>query len=210
MSRTTTLHVVVDLATKGAVFTEEIAIREQVDLNIVGTGTAGASDLIAAVIFDGNLMALLQPLVSHAGYIGGVLDLNTSEIVAIFEGLSANAKRKCVFVIWDTTNECCVCNAFLMIGNNPYDPSMSDPTPVPPITPGVYALVANGVTGGSGHTHQNGDGADLTPYFLAAVAGSSGRKFRLNADGIHIDLCDDVTATWGMLTVQNGALTWVP
>ena len=203
MARTTTLTGVITLATKQIVLTEQISIREQVNLHITGTGTAVANDLIAAIIFDGSLMALVQPLVDYTTYIGGVLDLNTTEIVAIFSGMSANTRRKCSFVIWDTTNECTLVNDWIWVQNNPYDSSMETPTAVDPIGGVLYAPIAKGVDNGNNHDHNGGDGADISDRFLLRVP--PGANFRVSADGLTIEHKDVVLGTWHTFVLANGS-----
>lgn len=209
MSRTTTLTGVITLATKKIVLTEQVAIREQIDLSFTGFGTAGAADLICAIVYEGALMAKLQPMTGGGGGpLTGVLDLNTTQIVAPFANMAANARIKMVLVIWDVTNADCLLNDFIWIENNPFAVGMVDPTPVAPITPGTYALIANGVQGGSGHVHQTGDGGDLTPYFIARVP--AGGFFRQSSDGLDIVLCDRLTGEWKPLILYNGSLSTGP
>src|SRR3990167_9742989 len=188
MARTTTLTGVITLATKKIVLTEQIAIREQVTISFTGYGAAGAADLILAIVHEGALMALLQPMVAGTGIVTGGLDLNTEEIVDVFDGMAANAKVKMSCVVWDVTNECTLVNDWIWIQNNPYDTSMDDPTPVSPITPGTYALIANGVTSGDSHTHQSGDGASLDTYYIRRT--QTGAFFRQSTDNLDIEIRD--------------------
>ena len=208
MSRTTELHGVIVLATKKIVLTEQIAIREQVTISFTGYGAAGAADLILAIVHEGALMALLQPMVAGTGIVTGVLDLNTEEIVDVFDGMAANAKVKMSCVVWDVTNECTLVNDWIWIENNPYDTAMDDPTPVAPITPGTYALIANGVTNGDNHDHNGGDGADLSDRYLLRVPPNA--FFRVSTDGLDIELRDRLTNDWRTLILYNGALSVGP
>ena len=208
MSRTTILYGDIDLTTKKIDLTDQIAIREKIELNFTGYGTAGASDLICAIVYDGELMALLQPMVDHTTYIGGVLDTNTQEIVAVFDNAAPNCKIKMTLVVWDTTNSNMLVNDFVWVEQNPYDPSMETPTSVGTIGGVQYAPLANGVTNGNSHTHQNGDGALLDPYYLRTDA-ANGEKYRRNADGIHLDLKDEIDGHWYTITLNNGAITTV-
>jgi len=208
MPRTTNLTGVITLASKQIAITEQIAIREKVNLVLTGYGTAGAADLLIAIVHDGALMAILQGLTDYTTYIGGVLNLNTEEIVAVFDNMSANAKVKMSIVIWDLTNECTLVNDFLLIQNNPYNSSMDDPTPVDPITPGTYALIANGVTNGDSHTHQNGDGASLDPYYIRRS--QTGAFFKQSSDGLDLMLRDRLTGEWRALILYNSAISLGP
>ena len=204
MARTTALTGVITLSTKKIALTEQIAIREKATISFTGYGAAGAADLILAIVYNGALMAKLQPMVAGSGIITGTLDLNTTEIVAVFSGMAANARVKMSIVIWDVTNECTLVNDFIWTQNNPYSTDMDDPTPVSPITPGTYALIANGVTNGDTHTHQNSDGADLKSYFIARTP--AGAFFRMSSDGLDIELRDRVNNKWYPLLLANGSI----
>ena len=204
MSRTTTLTGVITLPNKQIALTEQIAIREQANIHFTGYSPAGPADLILAIVYDGALMAKLQPMVDYTTYAGGVLSTNTTQIVAVFEGMAANARVKMSIVVWDVTNKNALVNDWIWIQNSPYDPSMQDPTPVDPITPGIYALIENGVTHGDGHIHQTGDGGDLKPYFIARIP--AGGFFRQSADGLDLELRDRVDGSWRTLILANGSL----
>jgi hypothetical protein len=204
MARTTALTGVITLSTKKIALTEQIAIREKATISFTGYGAAGAADLILAIVYNGALMAKLQPMVAGSGIITGTLDLNTEEIVAVFSGMAANARVKMSIVIWDVTNECTLVNDWIWVQNNPYSTDMDDPTAVDPITPGTYALIANGVTNGDTHTHQNSDGADLSPYYVKRV--TTGANFRIATDGLTIEMKDVVLGSWHTLILANGSL----
>jgi hypothetical protein len=203
MSRTTTLNIALDVPTKDALFTGDIAIREQVNLAITNYGSASAADLIAAIVCNGTLVALLQGLTQEVGVMSGVLDLNTVEIVAALGDIPANGARKMSFVIWDTTYENCLCNSWIWVRQNPYDPSMEAPIPVDPIGGVLYAPIAKGVDGGNGHQHMNGQGGDLSPYFILRVP--PGANFRVAADGLNFEFFDPVLLTWDCWGPYNGA-----
>lgn len=204
MGGTTDLTIVVDLTTKTAVFTGRIAIRESIALHITGTGVAGASDLHAAIVYDESLMAHLTPLVDYSTYFGGTLSTNTEEIVAEFNNISSAGHKRMTFVIWDTTNSCLLVNDWIKVYNNPYDDSMADPTAVEPIGGVDYAPLANGVTNGDSHTHQNGDGAELSDYYIAREP--DGAFFRQSDDGLDIELRDRALGTWHPLLLVNGVI----
>jgi hypothetical protein len=204
MARTTTLTGVVTLATKRVVLTGQVAIREKINLVLTGTGTAAASDLILALVHEGTLVAMLQPLVDYTTHFGGILNLNTEEIVAVFDSMAANAKVKMSIVVWDTTNSCTLVNDFITVQNNPYDSSMDDPTAVGTIGGVEYAPLENGVSNGDSHNHQNGDGADLSPYLIKRVP--EGGFFRQSTDNLDIELRDRISNTWHTLILANGTL----
>jgi hypothetical protein len=201
---TTNLNGVITLADKTCELVGRVAIREKVNLILTGYGTAGATDLHAAIVYDGALMAHLTPLVNYGTYIGGELSTNTTEIVAEFSNMSTAAHKRMSFVIWDTTNSCLLVNDWIKVYNNPYDPSMADPTPVEPIGGVDYAPLANGVTNGNTHTHQNGDGADLATYYIKRS--EAGAFFRQSSDNLDIELLDRVNGTWHTLILANGTL----
>jgi hypothetical protein len=204
MARTTTLTGVIVTSTKKITLTGQIAIREKVNLSLTGYGVAGAADLVLAIVHNGALMAKLTPLVDYTTYFGGVLDLNTTEIVAVFDGMAANARVKMSLVLWDTTNECTIVNDWIMVANNPYDPDMEDTTPVDPIGNVEYAPMANGVTNGDSHDHNGGDGADLSTRYLLRVP--PGANFRVATDGYTLELKDVVSGEWKTLILANGTL----
>ena len=204
MARTTNLLGVITLSTKKISLTNQVAIREKANLHFTGYGTAGASDLICAITYEGALMALLQPMVDHTTYIGGVLNLNTVEIVAAFANMPSNARIKMSIVVWDTTNSCTLVNDFIQVQNNPYDSTMETPAPVDTIGGVDYAPLENGVTNGDNHTHQNGDGASLDPYYIVRIP--AGGFFRQSTDNFDIELRDRATGTWHPLLLVNGTL----
>jgi|GEM_PF-3923925 len=208
MAGTTNLTVVIDLTTKTVTLTGKVSIRENVILHITGYGTAGAADLHCAIVYDDSLMAHLTPLVNYTTYIGGTLSTNTTEIVAEFSRKSSAAHLRMSFVIWDTTYNCLLVNDWIKVYNNPYDPSMADPTAVDPIGGVEYAPLANGVTGGDSHTHENGDGASLSSYYMRRTP--TGGFFRQSTDGNDIELKDRILGTWHTLLLANGSVSVGP
>ena len=184
-----------------------MSLRETVAVTLTGSGTFGAADLVLGLVDNGTLLATI----AQGGFTGtgpsgitGDLNLNTTELVAVFSADVGRTRRKVALCIWDITNQALVINDYVEILNNPYSTDMDDPAAATPIGHGDYAPIENGVTNGDAHTHQNGDGADLETYYLKAA--QSGAFYRRSTDKLDIEVKDRVLGTWHPLILANGTL----
>jgi hypothetical protein len=203
----TTATIACTISTKKATVTGTLALRETVAVTLTGTGTYGAADLVLGIVDNGTLLATI----AQGGFTGtgpssitGNLNLNTTEMVAFFSEDVGRTKRYPQLCIWDITNQALVVNDKIEVLNNPYSTDMDDPTAADPIGHGDYAPIENGVTNGDDHTHQNGDGADLSTYYVKRV--TTGANFRIATDSLTIELKDVVLNTWHTLILANGSL----
>jgi len=188
-----------------------MSLRETVAVTLTGSGTFGAADLVLGLVDNGTLVATI----AQGGFTGtgpssitGDLNLNTTELVAVFSADVGRTKRKVALCIWDITNQALVINDYVEILNNPYSTDMDDPAAATPIGHGDYAPIENGVTNGDAHTHQNGDGADLSVYYIKRNI--SGANFRLSSDGLNLEFYDVVRKTWNTVLLANGSFGSLP
>lgn len=173
MGDNTAATLTVDLTTKEATLTGVIAVRETVDLTLVGGTVAHAAGYRLALISneddptddDVTPLAVCNTFAPSGSAILGELDLNTTELVAYFAGYSGRQMRCCYVAIWDVTRDNLVACDTIQIMNNPYRTGMEDPTPSDPIGGGPV----DGVTNGDTHDHYGGDGAQIDHTTLSNI-----------------------------------------
>jgi hypothetical protein len=170
-----TLTVALDVANKTATLTGMIAIREVIDVTLTGAESATAANVRLAIIQRSTNVAVCNTFAATgvSGVYTGELSLNTED-PGIIEWFAHMAKhdgyKTFVLAVWDIVGNTLMCNCDITVYNNPYDPSMEDPTPVDPIG-GVtaYAPLENGVTNGDSHDHHGGDGAQINYANLSGL-----------------------------------------
>jgi hypothetical protein len=115
----------------------------------------------------------VKTLMAKATFTGstpvGTLSLNTTQLVAYFEGYGPEVKRTVFVALWDIVNNATIVVDQISIENNPFNSSMNPPTPVTPIGAAIYALIANGVDGGNSHAHTGGQGAQIDHTTLSNI-----------------------------------------
>jgi hypothetical protein len=205
----TAITIICDTATKKAIIVGTAALRETITVTLTSSGTFGAADLVLGLVENGVLLASI-PQGSFSGtgpnHITGDLNLNTNQMIAYFSADVGRTIRKITLCLWDITNQALVLNSTIDVINNPYSDGMEAPTDALPIGHGEYAPIENGVTGGNSHVHQNGDGGDLSPYFIVRVPANG--FFRQSTDGLDLECKDRVDGLWRPLISYGGLPTF--
>jgi len=222
MSQYTEIAVAIDQEDKSITQTGVIGIREEnVRITLSGFTPHGGTDLSLFIILNGTLLASCDTF-DVSGI--GILDTNTTEMIAAFAGRADQSKRNLSAILLDVTNAVELANDKMEFINNPYQDGMSDPTDATAVGGGAYAPVANGVTNGDTHDHDGGDGGQIDHTKLStigtithaqidthianieAVITASGTQAKIN----QLYIKDDLSGKWRRLFLYNGAMALGP
>ena len=127
----------IDLQKKKVKITDTVAIRTTVPVTLINIGTSDPDYLVMRITGStpqdaSTLYAILDVfnlVVGDSTKATGNLNLNTSELVAYFEGLGPQTVRTFNLGLWDTQNNWLLINYDIDIQNNPYVDGMPGVSP---------------------------------------------------------------------------------
>jgi hypothetical protein len=111
---------------------DALAIREVVQITLLGMGRHVASGLVLAIIKNNALVAKCESWTVSGNNAVGELDLNTEDIVAHFAGSAPAAIKNFSVSLIVIDPQTSLATDAISIHNTPYDDSMSAPTPLVP------------------------------------------------------------------------------
>lgn len=125
----TTCTITVVPTTKTGTASNVVAVRETIDLTIVGAGIA-AGDVHFGIVHNRTLMAHCTEFAVQGDDVVGTLNLNTVPLVNMYNRLHPQAVYPLGFFVWDTTNKNLPANGTMEVMNNPHTTGMTEPEDV--------------------------------------------------------------------------------
>ncbi len=106
MANNTSCTITITEATKKFTQSALVADKETIDLNLVNTGTATATDIVAKITNVSNeVLASADDFTAGVGQFEGTMDLNTTEMIAEFTNKNRRDKKIFQMTVWDSVND---------------------------------------------------------------------------------------------------------
>lgn len=138
----TVLTINVTFGQKTIELTNQIAIRESVDVTIKNAAAYVGQGIVLAIMKNGTLFAQCNTwTVAGVTDALGTLDMNTSELIAAFNKAGPQAIKQFTVIAVVVSPSTVLFNGVIGIQNTPYEDGMNDPTSVTPWNSDVSAAV---------------------------------------------------------------------
>jgi hypothetical protein len=123
--------VVINLKTKDVKTTNTVSIRELVPVLLQNIGSASPTNLVVRLTDNAKTVMALATNFAASGTnaAAGTMDMNTTELVALFSNRPPQGVAVLTIGVWDTARQRLLVNDKIPVQNNPYEDGMAGPSP---------------------------------------------------------------------------------